>query len=46
MGGRAGPAMAGPLFGPKMVLAGPLVWLIFFFFFFFWRVIFSADLDF
>ena len=24
VGGTAGPAMAGPLFGPKMVLAGPL----------------------
>ena len=26
VGGTAGPAMAGPLFWPKMVLAGPFFW--------------------
>ena len=28
VGGTAGPAMAGSLFWPKMVLAGPLFWPI------------------
>ena len=32
VGGTAGPAMAGPLFWPKMVLAGPLFWPIMIFF--------------
>ena len=44
VGGTAGPAMAGPLFWPKMVLAGPLFWPIMFFYF--CGVIFSAYLDF
>ena len=43
IGGTAGPAMAGPLFRPKMVFAGPLFWSIMIFF---CRVIFSVDLDF
>ena len=33
VGGTAGPAMAGPLFWPKMVLAGPLFLTIMIFFF-------------
>ena len=33
VGGTAGPAMAGPLFGPKMVLAGPLFRPIIYIFF-------------
>ena len=32
VGGTAGPAMAGPLFWPKMVLAGPLIRPIMIFF--------------
>ena len=32
VGGTAGPAMAVPLFWPKMVLAGPLFWPIMIFF--------------
>ena len=40
VGGTAGPAMAGPLFWPKMVLAGPLFRPIIYIFLFFGRVIF------
>ena len=43
VGGTAGPAMAGPLFWPKMVLAGPLFWLIMIFL---PGHFFPADLDF
>ena len=43
VGGTAGPAMAGPLFWPKMVLAVPFLGVIMINF---CRVIFSADLDF
>ena len=43
VGGTAGPAMAGPLFWPKMVLAGPLFWPIMIFFA---GSFFPADLDF
>ena len=37
VGGTAGPAMAGPLFWPKMVLAGPLFRPIMIFIIFFAR---------
>ena len=43
VGGTAGPAMAGPLFWPKMVLAGPLFWPIMIFFA---GSFFPADIDF
>ena len=40
VGGTAGPAMAGPLFWPKMVLAGPLLLADYDFFF---AVLFRLD---
>ena len=44
VGGTAGPAMAVPLFWPKMVLAVPLFWPIMIFFFLLGHF-FSADHD-